>query len=233
MHIGKFSAWCCAGRDSIVPPPVLDENDRVTPRLQRIPSGDAVAEETAATEILVLARAWATADLLGCLVRRDATALARYGVRQTTRALRTRSAATLHDAILALAISDIIHEDDWRDTLVGLAPCYYVAQQLGQDPAQVFDAAVSGLPDDRVCGLFHGFGAREDVTLEAFGWQLVQTDDGPDFEFMHEIPPERIQNLVREAAQRRRNYLEGTFGTEGAAQIERSNAKLFSAEAND
>jgi hypothetical protein len=97
----------------------------------------------------------------------------------------------------------------------------------------MFDTAVSGLPDDRVRDLFHGFGARTDVTLEAFGWQLVQTGDGPDFEFEYEIPPERIRAFVREAAQRRRSYMERAYGAEGAAQIERSNARLFARETND
>jgi hypothetical protein len=206
--------------------PALGDNDCVTPNLQRIPSdGDAAAEE-----IIALARDGVTADLLGCLVRRDATALARYGARQATQALRSRSAALLHDAILARAIADIIVEDDWRDTLVSLAPLYYVAQQLGLDPDEVFDAAVSGLPDDRVRGLFRRFGARKDVTLKAFGWVLAQADDGPDFERADPIPPERLRSIVWEAEQRRRNYLEGRFGTAGADQIERSNRKLFDKE---
>ena len=37
----------------------------------------------------------------------------------------------------------------------------------------------------------------------------------------------RVRSLVREAGQRRRQYLEGRFGAEGAEQIERSNRKLF------
>jgi hypothetical protein len=35
----------------------------------------------------------------------------------------------------------------------------------------------------------------------------------------------RVRTLVREAAQRRRRYLEDRFGAEGAEQIERSNRK--------
>lgn len=37
----------------------------------------------------------------------------------------------------------------------------------------------------------------------------------------------RVRSLVREAAQRRRRYLEDRFGAEGAEQIERSNRNLF------
>jgi hypothetical protein len=108
-----------------------------------------------------------------------------------------------------------------------MARHYYVAQQLDLDPAAVFGAAVSGLPDGRARDLFRVFGARKDVTLQAFGWVLVQTGEGPGFEHKDAIPPERIRSLVQEAALRRRHYLEATFGIEGASQIERSNSKLF------
>jgi hypothetical protein len=195
----------------------------VAPNLERIPAdGDAAAEE-----ILALARDGVTADLLGCLVRRDAIALGRYGARRATLALRARSAALLHDALLAVAISDIVCPNDERDTMIGLALHHYVARQLGLDPAGVFDAAVAGLPDDRVRDLFRVFGARTDITLKAFGWVLAQAADGPDFEPADPVPPGRIQAIIQEAAQRRRHYLEATFGTEGADQIERSNSKLF------
>jgi hypothetical protein len=186
--------------------------------------------DPAAEDIIALARDGMTADLLGCLVRRDAMPLARYGSRLVTRALRTRSAALLHDALLATAIADIVHEADWRDVLVSLACHHYVAQQLGLDPAEVFHTAVRGLPNDRVRDLFRQFGARKDVTLEAFGWMLVQTDDGPDFESTDAIPPERIQALARDAAERRRSHLERQFGAQGADQVERSNKNLFGKE---
>jgi hypothetical protein len=203
-----------------------DDNERVAPNLQRIPAeGDAAAEE-----IIALARDGVTADLLGCLVRRDATALVRYGARRVTWALRAHSAALLHDAILAEAVADVIYHGDPRDVMVRLACHYYVAQQLGLVPAEVFDTAVSGLPDNGVRDLFRTIGAREDVTLEAFGWLLVQTDDGPDFEPADPVDPARLRSLVLEAKQRRRSYLEGRFGTEGAEQVERSNRKLFGKE---
>jgi hypothetical protein len=206
----------------------VGDNDRVTPDPQRVASG----EDAAAEEILALARDGVTADLLGCLVSRDAIALARYGSRQVTRALRTRSVALLHDALLASAIAATVRLSDERDVMVSMARHYYVAQQLGHDPAEVFDAAVSGLPDGPVRDLFRAFGTRKDVTLEAFGWQLVQTDDGPGFKPKDDSPPERPLSLVQEqeAAQRRRNYLEATFGTRGADQIQRSNRKLFGNE---
>ena len=95
-------------------------------------------------------------------------------------------------------------------------------------PALHLPAWRRGLPDDGGRDLFRTFGARGDVTLEAFGWLLVQTGDGPDFEPAEPVDPARLRSLVLEAEQRRRRYLEGRFGTEGAQQVERSNKKLFS-----
>ncbi|HET9975702.1 MAG TPA: hypothetical protein VFQ68_46280, partial [Streptosporangiaceae bacterium] len=161
------------------------------------------------------------------LVRRDAAALARYGTRQATAALRARSAALLHDALLAEALAGIICERDPRDVMVTLALHHYVARELGLVPAEVFDAAARALPDGAVRDLFREFGARGDVTLGAFGWLLVQTGDGPDFEPAQPVDPARLRSLVLEAGQQRRSYLEGRFGAHGARQIERSNNKLF------
>ena len=201
----------------------MGDNERVTGDAQRVtPGGYGAAEE-----IIALARDGVTADLLGCLVRRDAPALARYSARQVTQALRARSAALLNDAVLALAIANVICGDDPRDVMVSLARHHYVARQLGQDPAAVFGAAVAGLPGDGVRGLFRGFGARTDVTLEAFGWLLVETGDGPAFARAEPLDPEWGRTLILESKQRRRRYLEGRFGAEGADQVERSNRKLF------
>jgi hypothetical protein len=187
-------------------------------------------EDAAAEEIIALARGGVTADLLGCLVRRDATALARYGRRLVTRALRTNSAELLHVALLSTAIADAVWQGDARDSMVSLARHHYVAQQLGLDPAEVFSTAVSGLPDENVRELYRTFGARTDITLKSFGWKVVQTDDGPDFEPLDPVDPAQIRSLVLEAGQRRRSYLEGRFGPEGAEQVQRSNMRLFGKE---
>ena len=198
----------------------------MTANLQRF-SAD---RDAAAEEIIALARDGVTADLLGCLVRRDAIALFRYGVRQATEALRARSATRLHDALLAMALADTIHENDPRDVMCYIALHYYVARLLGLAPAEVFDAAVAGLPDERVRDLFRRFGARENITYGAFYWNLVQADDGPDFECVdpYSMDPAQIRSLVADAEQRRRSYLEGRFRPEGAEQVERSNQRLFS-----
>jgi hypothetical protein len=149
----------------------------VKPNLARIPAdGDAGAKA-----ILDLARDGVTVDLLGCMIDSDAKALGWYGARNTTVALRRGSAGLLREALLAIAISQAIHASDDRDVMVGLATGYFVAEQLGLAPPELFDDVASSLPDGWVPDLLREFGARIDITLEAFGWLLVETADGPDF----------------------------------------------------
>lgn len=148
------------------------------PNLPEIPAGeDAVAEE-----ILDLARDGVTADLLGCLVDRDLIALARYGARHRTAALRQGSIPLLRDALLARSISEVARANgDDRDFMVSLAVYYFVAEQLGQSPGELFSDVAAHLPVGWVPDLLREFGARDDITLDAFGWLLIQTPDGPDF----------------------------------------------------
>jgi hypothetical protein len=162
-----LSAWGCCGDDEGVPP-----------NLAEIPAdGDADAEE-----ILGLARDGVTAELLGCLVDRDRIALGRYGARHVTAALRQSSARLLRDALLAMAIGQVISTSgDDRDVMVGLAVYYFAAGQLGQSPADLFGEVAARLPDGWVPDLLREFGARQDITPDAFGWLLIQTPDGPDF----------------------------------------------------
>jgi hypothetical protein len=149
----------------------------VKPNLARIPAGrDAEAEA-----ILELTRDGVTVELLDSMNAGDALALGWYGARQTTVALRRGSAALLRDALLATAICPVIRDGDPRDVMVGLAVDYFVAQQLGIIPAELFDEVACALPDGWVSQLLREFGARTDITLEAFGWLLVETPDGPDF----------------------------------------------------
>jgi hypothetical protein len=65
--------------------------------------------------------------------------------------------------------------------MIGLAVHHVVAQQIGTAPSALFDATAARLPEGPIPGLLRDFGARHDVTPEAFGWQLVQTAEGPDF----------------------------------------------------
>jgi hypothetical protein len=147
------------------------------PNLARIPPGGDVRAEA----ILRRAPRAVTRRFLGSLDDRDALALARYGARLPTTALRANSPELLRDGLLATGISEICRESDPRDLMIDLALYHLVGQRLGQLPSALFDDIASRLPDGAVPDLLRMFGARQDITLEAFGWQEVQTADGPDF----------------------------------------------------
>lgn len=144
--------------------------------LERIPGYDDMRAEA----IVRRAHDGVTAELMSDLGRRDVLALGRYGIRQVTIASRTRSPEILRSALLATGIAEVRDEGDPRDLMIGLALHHVVAQQLGQSPAAVFGQVAARLPDGSVAELFREFGARQDISLKAFGWQPVQTADGPD-----------------------------------------------------
>jgi hypothetical protein len=133
-------------------------DDYMQPNLERIPGYDDVRAEA----IIRRAHDGVTAELMNDLDRRDVLALDRYGI------------------LLATGIAEVRHEGDPRDLMIGLALHYVVAQQLGQSPPALFNDVAARLPDGSVAELFREFGARKDITLKAFGWQLVQTANGPD-----------------------------------------------------
>ncbi|MGC5021042.1 hypothetical protein [Micromonospora sp. DT47] len=147
------------------------------PNLARIPGdGDRLAEA-------ILARAPRRIDqsFLDSLDPAASLALGRYGVRLVTIALRENSVDLLRRSLLATGLADCLQPDDDRDVMVGLALPWIVAQQLGASPAAVFAVVADNLPDGPSARLVKTFGAREDITLAAFGWELVATTDGPDF----------------------------------------------------
>jgi hypothetical protein len=146
------------------------------PNLERIPGYD----DARAEAIVRRAHAGLTAELLNKLDSRDVLALGRYGTRQPAIALRTRSPEILRAALLATGIAEVRDEGDPRDLMIGLAMHHVVAQQLGQSPSALFDEVAARLPDGPVATLFREFGARQDIILKAFGWQLIQTANGPD-----------------------------------------------------
>jgi hypothetical protein len=149
----------------------------VNPNLARIPAGG----DRRATAILLKAQNTISQQLVESLDKHDRLALGRYGMRQATVALRQRSVRRLRDALLATALAQLGRQSDARDDMVGLAVHHIVAQQIGADPRAVFEAIAGRLPDGPVSDLLRVFGARQEVTPEAFGWQLVQTSNGPDF----------------------------------------------------
>ncbi|MFJ8582367.1 hypothetical protein [Micromonospora sp. NPDC093277] len=147
------------------------------PNLERIPAKqDRLAEA-------ILARAARGMDqrFVSSLDPSASLALGHYGVRLATLALRQNSLDLLRRSLLATGLAACLEPYDDRDLMVGLALPWIVAQQLGVSPATVFATVSDSLPDGPVAELFKTFGARTDVTLEAFAWELVTTGSGPDF----------------------------------------------------
>ena len=70
---------------------------------------------------------------------------------------------------------------DYRDVLVALAPYHDCAHRLGLDPVELFDSASGDSPND-LQALVRQFARRSDVTLDAFGWTLTTSPDGPCYE---------------------------------------------------
>jgi hypothetical protein len=152
---------------------------RIQPNWHRIP-GD---QDASAQAILNRAPEQIDHQFLNSLDRRASLWLGRYGARHVTTALRERSEDLLHQALLATAIATCLEADnhDDRDTMIGLALPWIVAQQLGLEPAVIFTQVARRITNPRVAELLTVFGARDDITLKAFGWQEVMTNQGPDF----------------------------------------------------
>jgi hypothetical protein len=150
----------------------------VLPNLDRIAAtGDQRAERT-------LGRAPHVADqsFLAAIGPDVALDLARYGIRQTTVALRRGSVDVLTDALLATALGAATSQPpDWRDLMIGLALPHVVAGEIGVDPAVLFTEIADRVPDSAVAQALVEFGSRRDVDLASFGWARVETPDGPDF----------------------------------------------------
>ena len=147
------------------------------PNLARIPPDD----DARAQAILRRTPGTISQHFLDILDERDCLALGRYGTRQPTVALRNSSPALLHDALLAAALGRLGRQGDPRDVMVSLALHHVVAQKLGLASPDLFNEIAARFPDGPMPDLLRVFGARQDVTLEAFGWQLIQTPEGPDF----------------------------------------------------
>jgi hypothetical protein len=64
--------------------------------------------------------------------------------------------------------------------MIVLAVPHVAAGQLGVRPAEVFDAVADRFEAGWLPDLLRVFGARHDVTLEAFGWRQVTTPGGID-----------------------------------------------------
>lgn len=147
------------------------------PNLTRIPGDkDALAEE-----ILERTPEHIDARFIDTLRTPDLLALGRYGIRSATLAMRWGSVERLRDGLLASGLADCRGDSDPRDSMVGWALHFFVTEHLGHRPRAVFQEVADRLPTGGTSRLLQEFGARDDVTLQVFGWRLVRTDTGPDF----------------------------------------------------
>lgn len=99
-------------------------------------------------------------------------------------ALRTRSHEVLFASLRGYLLRPKTASDareDWRDVLIDLAPFFDCAERIEVDPVGLFDEASVDLPDD-LRAIAGRFARRADVTLEAFGWTLAVTNEGPCYQ---------------------------------------------------
>ena len=148
------------------------------PNLDRIPAkGDQRAESTLGRAPHIADQSFLTS--IGPDVALD---LGRYGVRQTTVALRLGSIEVLTDAVLATALGAAASEPpDRRDFMAGLSLPHVVAREIGVDPAVLFTAIADRVPDSPIAPALIELGSRRDVDLRGFAWARVEAPDGPDF----------------------------------------------------
>jgi hypothetical protein len=98
--------------------------------------------------------------------------------REPPEALRRRDPERLAAGLSRyIALSDGPEVDD-RDLMVGLALYYDCAERLGTEPVQLFESA-SRSASAATRNIVAVFARRHDVTLEAFGWRLLDMPEGP------------------------------------------------------
>ena len=71
---------------------------------------------------------------------------------------------------------------DPRDAMINMTPFIDCARRLGFDPITVLGPIAAAGPA-WFRETFDGFMRRTDVTLEAFGWTVVETPSGPAYRF--------------------------------------------------
>lgn len=103
--------------------------------------------------------------------------------RESTAALRDRTLDRLQRGF-GLYVQAEVSARGWdpRDAMINMTPFIDCARRLGFDPITVLGPiATTGPAWFRET--FDRFVRRSDVTLEAFGWTLVETPRGPAYRF--------------------------------------------------
>jgi hypothetical protein len=121
-----------------------------------------------------------TSGFVAAFGRADGALFGSYGLRMVVLAMRQRSLDRLQDGLLAMALGAAIRGCDDRDLMVGLALPYVAAVQLGARQAEVFETTAARFEEGWLPELLRTFGARADVSLDAFGWRQIVTPDGLD-----------------------------------------------------
>jgi hypothetical protein len=99
-------------------------------------------------------------------------------------ALRTRSSQLLHETLVAsLRTGERAWLADSRDLMVQLAPFYDCARRLGVDASDVFRTAAAAGPRS-LRDVVTAFGERDDVTVDAFGYAIIDLPEGPSYRFL-------------------------------------------------
>jgi len=77
-------------------------------------------------------------------------------------------------------------EEEWledaRDLIVGLAPFHDCARRIGLEVSSAFRLAAEVGPESLRDAVV-AFGARDDVTPDAFGYVLIEGPEGPSYRF--------------------------------------------------
>ncbi len=91
------------------------------------------------------------------------------------------------EALVEMLVADLrAGEQEWlkdeRDLIVALAPFHDCARRLGLDVSATFRRAAEAGPA-RLRDAVIAFGARDDVTADAFGYEVVDGVFGPTYLF--------------------------------------------------
>jgi len=103
--------------------------------------------------------------------------------RESTAALRSGSADVLRAGFDRwVSVEAAAPYGDQRDAMIGIAPFVDCARRIGLEPDDLLGPVVANCP----AWLRQAFAAtigHPDVTLEALGWSVVETPDGPSYRF--------------------------------------------------
>jgi hypothetical protein len=103
--------------------------------------------------------------------------------RESTAALRSGSPDVLRAGFDRwVSVEAAAPHGDQRDAMIGIAPFVDCARRLGLDPVDALGAVIEHAPR-WLREAFASTTGYADVTLEALGWSVAETPDGPAYRF--------------------------------------------------